>query len=129
MLFTSKTVRRIMFPRQKYENFGSLAPLARNDLFFFASFWFSGLYKSLCTRPITSTDKLCDSPTKYCEECKNTQNSARLQKIAFSRRKSTKISARSLRSLAVISGYISRFWFSGRHNEQDHITSVTNTRT
>ena len=46
MLFTNKTVRRIMFPRQNYETFGSLAPLARNDLCFFVSFWFSGLYKS-----------------------------------------------------------------------------------
>ena len=32
-------------------------------------------------------------------------------------------------SLAIISGYISSFWFSVRYNEQDHITSVTNTRT
>ena len=37
-IFTNKTVRRIMFPRQKYENFGSLAPLARNDLCFFREF-------------------------------------------------------------------------------------------
>ena len=115
---------------------------------FFASFWFSGLYKSSWTRHITSvtntntrtcTDKLCDSPTKYWEECKNTQNSARSQSsIAFSRVSGFLVGMKNtfstqkyknFGSLAVISGYISRFWFSGRHNEQDHITSVTNTRT
>ena len=36
-----------MFPTQKYQNFGSLAPLARNHLWVFSSFWFSGRNKVL----------------------------------------------------------------------------------
>ena len=149
MLFTNKTVRRIMFPRQKYENFGSLRSRAMIYVFF-ASFWFSSLYKSSWTRHITNvtnkrtcTDKLCDSPTKYWEECKNTQNSARSQSsIAFSRVSGflvgmknnyvfdTKVQqfrlARSVRSqwlvgISRVSGFLVGI------TEQDHITSVTNT--
>ena len=92
MLFTNKTVRRIMWEESRKSR---LARSARAQwfMFFLASFWFSGLYKSSWTRHITIvtntttyTDKLCDSPTKYWEECKNTQNSACSQSsIAFSR--------------------------------------------
>ena len=67
-----------MFPTQKCQNFGSLAPLARNHLCVFSSFCFSGRNKSSWTRPyhecyehkdiIYCTDKPCDLSTEYWGE-------------------------------------------------------------
>ena len=102
MLFTNKTVRRIMFPRQKFENFGSLAPLVRNDVFF-ASFWFSGLYKS--------------SWTRHYYECYKKKDMYRqtmwfTNEILRRMQKYTKFG-----SLTIIYSFFSSFWFSGRYEK------------
>ena len=106
----------------------------------------SGRYKSSWTRPYnecyehkdTLYRQLCDSPTQYWEEShvSDTHKKMACSQIAiiysffssfwsvcktFFRRKSINILARSLRSLDII---FLKFLVS---NEQDHITSVTNT--
>ena len=107
----------------------------------------SGRYKSSWTRPYNECyehkdtlyrQTICDSPTQYWEEShvSDTQTKMACSQIAiiysffssfwsvcktFFRRKSTNILARSLRSLDII---FLKFLVS---NEQDHITSVTNT--
>ena len=95
-----------MFPTQKCQNFGSLAPLARNHLCVFSSFCFSGRNKSSWTRPyhecyehkdiIYCTDKPCDLSTEYWRES------------YVSDPKIPQISARSQYSFFI------SFWFSGR---------------
>ena len=85
------------------------------------------------------TDKLCDSPTKYWEESHVSDTHKKLacsqSLIAFSRVSGRYVKhfsdakvqqfwlALSARSISVFSSVL----FSGQYNEQDHITSVTNT--
>ena len=115
MLFTNKTMRRIACFRRNAKV--QIFWLACNNLWVFLEFLllFFGRNNSSWTKILT---KICYLPTKQWEE-------------SCFRGKSTKVSARLLRSRAMIYGFFASFWFSGVYKSSwtRHITSVTITRT
>ena len=141
-----------MFLTQKYKNFGSLALLARKHycviLEFLESFWF--WYKSSWTRPYNECYEHKD--TLYRQTMWFTNKT--LRRIAYFRHRNThkklacsqsfiafsRVSDRYVKHVTdakvqkfrlarYILCFFSSFLFSTQYNEQDHITSVTNSRT
>ena len=137
-----------MFPTQKYQNFGSLAPLACNYLWVLFEFHFSGRKKIIMKRTISRVLRAQGHNLLYrqtmwfinkilrrivCFRPKNTNNFGSLA-ISYSFflifwfsgrcKKNPTRKYKNFGSLAIIYGVFSSFWFSGRYKKYIYVSDA-----